>query len=378
LRFLSDSPTALIAGAGIGGLAAGIALRRAGWTVRVHERASSPRDLGFGLLLAPNALSALRELGVAGAVVSNAAAASGVEIRRLNGGLIRRFRIPIGVPTVVALRSELHGALLTAIGDDALRLGSDVVSFSDGGEGVTLHSRDGSTDTADLLIGADGVRSAIRRQLHPAEPPPRSSGFCAVRGVAYGAGHHLGELAAVGYLDDGVEAATARAGRDGDAVYWYLSMLSRDVPAGSRTPSAAVARLMTRFGAPLNAIVSATTPDDMRFDELFERDPLPSWGRGRVTLAGDAAHPMLPHTGQGAAQALEDAVTLGLALSGEVDVERALRRYEDARMRRTRKFIWIGPRIARVTTTRNVAIQMARSAAIRLAPAWMMKGKLRT
>jgi len=367
-----DSRTALIAGAGIGGLAAGVALGRAGWSVRIHERATSPRELGFGLLLAPNALSALRELGVADAVVNRPVAGSGIEIRRLSGRLIRRFDMPASLPTIVALRSELHGALLTAIGDDAWRLGSEVESFSDETGRVRVRFRDGSTDTARLLIGADGVASVIRRQLHPGEPSPRPSGFCAVRGVAYGVGPHLRDLTAVGYLDDGIEAATARAGHD--AVYWYLSMLSRDNPADSRTPAAILTRLMARFEPSLTAIVSATTPDDMRFDELFARDPLPWWGRGRVTLLGDAAHPVLPHTGQGAALGLEDAVSLGHALSAGVDVERALRRYEESRMRRTRRLIWLGPRIARVTTTRSAWIQLARSAAIRVVPAWTIKG----
>jgi 2-polyprenyl-6-methoxyphenol hydroxylase-like FAD-dependent oxidoreductase len=366
-----DSRTALIVGAGIGGLAAGVALQRAGWSVCIHERAASPRELGFGLLLARNALSALSQLGVAGTLAGRMTAGAGVEVRRLNGRVIRRFDIPARMPTVVALRSELHGALLSAVGHSVLKLGSDVVSFREGPEGVTVQLRDGGTQAGRILVGADGVNSAIRRQLHPGEPPPRPSGFCAVRGVAYGVAGCLNDLAAVAYLDDGVEAATARA--SSDAVYWYLSLLSRDIPLDARAPAALVRRLMSSFDAPLASIVSATMPDDMRFDELLMRDPLPSWGTGRVTLVGDAAHPLLPHTAQGAAQALEDAVALGVALAEPVEVESALRRYEQARMKRTRALIRLGPRIARVTTTRNAAIQMARSAAIRVAPAWMLK-----
>ena len=368
-----DSRAALIVGAGIGGLAAGVALQRAGWSVRIHERAASPRELGFGLLLAPNALSALGRLGVPDALVTSGAAGTGVEIRRLNGRLIRRFDIPAGMPTVVALRSDLYGALLSAVGENVLRLGSDVVSFSEEAEGVTVRTRDGRTHEGHVLIGADGVSSVIRQQLHRAEPPPRTSGFCAVRGVAHGVGGRLDGLAAVVYLDNGVEAATARAGSD-DAVYWYLSLLSRDVPADARTPAAIVRRLASGFEAPLASIVSATLPEDMRFDELLTRHPLPSWGAGRVTLLGDAAHPLLPHTAQGAAQALEDAVALGAALENAVDVDSALRRYEQARMKRTRALIRLGPRIARVTTTRSALIQMARSLAIRVVPPWLIKG----
>lgn len=367
---MNDSRTALIVGAGIGGLAAGLALQRAGWEIRIHERAAHPRELGFGLVLAPNALAALRELGVAQAVERDGVATTGVEIRRLNGRVIRRFNAQVGGSTIVALRPALHGALLHAVGDDALRLGSEAVSFSADATGVTLRLSDGKTDQAQVLIGADGVNSVIRHQLHPQAPPLRPSGFCAVRGVAYGISHYLGNLAAVGYLDDGLEAATVRA--SDEAVYWYFSLLSDDLADDladdSRTPIAVIERRLADSEPCLQAIVSATQPADMRFDELWQGAPLQNWGTGRVTLLGDAAHPLLPHTGQGAAQALEDAVALGLALSGAGGVEQALRKYEAIRAKRTSAFVRLGPRIARVTTTRNALIKTMRTAAIRLLP----------
>ena len=364
---MSARRRALIVGAGIGGLAAGVALRRAGWEIRVYEKASSPRELGFGVLLAPNALAALRELSVADTVTRASAAPGKVEVRRLNGTVLRRFNAQIGAPSVVALRPDLHGALLAAAGDDALRLGCEAVGFIHGHGRVAVHLQDGGQEDGDVLIGADGIRSVIRASLHPDEPPARASAYCALRGVAYGAGAHLGSLSALGYLDDGIEGGTTRAGQDG--VYWYLSLLARDVPAGIRSPRAILDRLSPGFDRPLKDVIAATQPDDMRFDELYERDPLASWGSGRVTLLGDAAHPMLPHTGQGAAQALEDGVALGLALSGNQDVEAALRRYEQVRARRTRAFVHLGRRIARVTTTRNRPVQALRTLAIRLVPA---------
>jgi salicylate hydroxylase len=208
------------------------------------------------------------------------------------------------------------------------------VGFSQDASGVTLHLKDGSREAGDALIGADGVGSSIRSCLHPDESPARPSGYCAVRGVAYGAGGYLGSLSAVGYLDDGIEAATARAGRDG--VYWYLSLLARELPADSRSPQVILNRLLPSMDGPLRAILAATAPDDIRFDELVVRDPLMSWGAGRVTLLGDAAHPMLPHLGQGANQSIEDGMALAtiLAQADRQTAPAALLAYE--RLRRER------------------------------------------
>jgi 2-polyprenyl-6-methoxyphenol hydroxylase-like FAD-dependent oxidoreductase len=344
-----------------------VALRRRGWQVRIYERAAQARELGFGLLLAPNALAALRELQVAGALAGASVSAGAVEIRRLSGALVRRFGRPLGGGAVVALRSELHGALLDAIEDASLTFGSEAAAVSDDGATVTLHRRDGRSDTAAVLIGADGVASAVRRTLHPNEPAARPSGYTALRGVAYNAIGHLGSLQAVAYFDDGIEVAMVRAGAQADAVYWYCSLLSADLPPPATAET--IARdLSRRCDSTLRGVVEATEIEDMRLDPLLQRDPLATWGSGRITLLGDAAHPVLPHTGQGAAQALEDAVALGLALDGTTPTEEALRRYERIRGRRTRSFVRLGPRIARMTTSHSRMIDLLRTAVIRIVP----------
>src|SRR4051812_38636462 len=111
----------------------------------------------------------------------------------------------------------------------------------------------------------------------------------------------------------------------------YLSLLAADVPPGARSPKSVLERYLAAFGPRFVAITEATAPNDMRVDELYERDPLNEWGIGRITLLGDAAHPVLPHTGQGAALALEDAVAFGLALERYGDTETAVRQYERVR-----------------------------------------------
>ena len=157
---------ALIVGAGIGGLAAGLALRRAGWDVRIHERTANPRELGFALALAPNAMAALGELGVADTMLAEGVATTKAEVCRTDGRVIRRFNAQVGGPIVIALRQALHGALMNAVGSDALVLGSEVVDVATTVDGVSLGSVMAEARPATWSIGADGVGSVIRRRLH--------------------------------------------------------------------------------------------------------------------------------------------------------------------------------------------------------------------
>jgi 2-polyprenyl-6-methoxyphenol hydroxylase-like FAD-dependent oxidoreductase len=360
--------TALVVGAGIGGLSAGIALRRAGWNVRIFERAATSRELGFGLLLAPNAIAALRELGVADDVLARGAAPAKAEVRRPDGTVLKRADFPppeaLGGPMVVALRQALHGVLLDAVGLDAIEFGNEAASFSATDSRVTLRLAHGQQVEGDLLVGADGVGSVIRRELHPSEPAPRSSGLVAVRGAVHGVLHHLGDLSAVYYLGPGIEAATVRASDTG--IYWFLSITRELAPAGVTDPAAVVAHLAPRFDETFRAVASATT--EMRFDELIDRDPLPSWGRGVVTLLGDAAHPMLPQTGQGAAQAIVDAARLGAVMKDHNSLDAALRAYEAERRVKTAALVAQGRRTARIMRMTNPVAIGVRDVVIRLIP----------
>ena len=360
--------TALIVGAGIGGLAAGIALRQIGWQVRIFERTSSPRELGFGLALAPNAIAALRELGIADTVVARGFEPTRGQIRRMDGTVLKRAEFPprdaLGGPMVMALRQALHGALLDAVDAETIALGREATGFTLLSGRATLHGASGDLAEGDLLVGADGVGSNVRRVLHPAEAPPRSSGLISVRGAVHGVLHHLGDLSGIYYLGPGVESAIVRASDTG--IYWFLSLARALVPPGLRDPAAIVAHVSPRFDATFRSITSAT--DDLRYDELVDRDPIPSWGRDVVTLLGDAAHPMLPHTGQGAAQAIVDAVALRNALQQDTDVARALRSYERERREKTATLVAQGRRTARLMRTQNPLVCGLREVAVRLAP----------
>jgi 2-polyprenyl-6-methoxyphenol hydroxylase-like FAD-dependent oxidoreductase len=285
---------ALIVGAGIGGLSAAIALRTAGWDVRVFERSRELRELGFGVGLAPNAMAALGELGVADVLLARTFEPTRGEMRRMDGTVLKRAAWPRGIlggPFVVAMRPALYGSLLDAVGADTVSAGSEATGFSVDGPRATLHLADGTSAEGDLLIGADGVRSVIRTQLHPSEPPPRSSRIVSVRGAVDGALTHLGDVHGLYFLGPGVESAFIRASATG--IYWFFAVAEELVPPGLRqeagmksaasTASALLAHMAPRFDDTFRAITGATS--ELRYDGvLVDRDPLPAWGTGVVTL----------------------------------------------------------------------------------------------
>jgi 2-polyprenyl-6-methoxyphenol hydroxylase-like FAD-dependent oxidoreductase len=173
-----------------------------------------------------------------------------------------------------------------------------------------------------------------------------------------------------------MEAAVVRAGPR--AAYWYMSLLTEDITLPRRDPRSLCTQFTSRLDDTFRQLTRATRDEDMRFEELFERPLLARWGHGRVTLLGDAAHPMLPHTGQGAAQAMEDAVALSLALSRFDDHAEALRQYEAVRSARTARFVRAGPRIARMTTSPSRILGRLRNAVVRLAPTWLIMRALQS
>ena len=361
--------TALIVGAGIGGLAAGIALRHRGWKIRIFEQAPEPRAVGFALSVAPNAVNALAELGLADRVTMVAWPVSRAELRNADGVALKRFNVEAALGqarSLFVLREVLHRTLLEAAGADDVAFASRITGIEVERGSVRLTLDGGRTASGDVLIGADGVNSSVRRWLHPHDPPVRDSGFVGIRGLARGAAGQMGDLSIVGYMGGGVEAGNVRASEA--AVYWFVSTRAGNAPATDARGEALLAYCAQLLDAPFRAIVSSTAIEDVRIDTLVDREAIEPWGHGPVTLLGDASQPVLPHTGQGAALALEDAVALKLAL-GSGDIVAALRRYERVRAARKRPFITRGRFIARFTTARHPVAAFARETAIRLMPA---------
>ncbi len=312
---------AVVVGGGIGGLSAAVGLHQAGWQVRVLERAPRFSEIGAGIVLWPNALRALRYLGLGEQVDAISEPQRSGGMRRPDGRWITRMdgqtlEATFGSPAIGIHRAHLHQTLLDALPAEALHAGVDVRHLSDVGE-------------ADLIIAADGIDSNLRKELWPTHPGSAYSGFTAWRGVC----HYDGYVDIGGTLGRGAEAGIVPLA-DG-RVYWYTSMKSAP---GIRHDDEKVF-VLKEFGSwhdPLPALIEATPAEGVLHHDInFLAVPMPSYVSGRVALLGDAAHAMTPHLGQGACQALEDAAVLKAAASRAGEVTEILAFYDRHRRPRS-------------------------------------------
>lgn len=334
-------------GAGIGGLALALGLARAGKRPRVYEQAPQLAEIGAGVSLSPNAVKGLRYLGV-GERLEALADEPPTQVTRhyANGKVLARFRRhntreQLGAPYLQAHRADLHDLLrgeLAALHPESLVLDKELTAVSRAADrSYVLDFADGSQARAELLVGADGLKSTVRRQVF-SEPAPEFSGFVAWRGLV--TRDELG----------------ARQSRPGSMVFVAPGRMFVRYPvrhgelqnfvAFSRVECwtaegwsqtgdiDAVRDVFSDFHHDARVVLGAFSGERCHKWGLFSRDPLPRWVQGRATVLGDAAHPMLPWFGQGAATAIEDAVILCRALLEFEDADEALRRYENARRAR--------------------------------------------
>ena len=323
----------LIIGGGIAGLATAIALRRQGTDAQVYERAAALREVGAGLSLWRNALVALDALGVGDACRALSAPYAGAALRRWDGRVLvspaeTELKRLVGEVGLVLHRAALQRILAEALGAEHLHLGRTCLNVQDSPHGVTTTFEGLGDVHADGLVGADGLHSTVRRAILGAEEPVYS-GYTAWRGVTTfdHAALVVGESWGPGQRFGQVPMAHGE-------VYWFAT---QNAPADAHAhggEKAEVLRLFGRWHQPIPSLVEGTDASAVLRNDIYDRPPARTWSRGRVTLVGDAAHPMTPNLGQGACQALEDAVVLARAVGDAPDIAGAWQVYE--RTRRSR------------------------------------------
>jgi 2-polyprenyl-6-methoxyphenol hydroxylase-like FAD-dependent oxidoreductase len=359
---------AIIVGAGIGGLTAAIALRRMGIEAHVFEREPEFREAGAGISLWPNAVNPLRRLGVADAIKAAGEQAIEGSLRSWTGeplgpAVAEHFERTFGAPLIVVHRASLQAALRAALPADAVALGHEAVAVEQDGFGAAVRFSDGSFERGDLVIGADGIRSRVRAAV-VGDGEPRYSGYTAWRGIVSMDTSLANQVLLGESWGPASLFGVARLG--GSQAYWWASV--RAVRKGGGTADEEKEALLRRFAGwhpTVSALIEATVPEAIIRTPLYDRKPSARWTEGRVVLLGDAAHPMLPNLGQGACQAIEDAVALGDALQADANPPAALARYGAVRAKRANAIVRRSRQMARIAHLANPLAVLARNALLR-------------
>lgn len=325
----------MIIGAGPAGLAVAIGLRRAGFEVAVYERAAAPKRAGNGLTLWPNGLAALDAIGAGDAVRAVARTCPGMAMRSSTGKLLYELDEPgmddAGGNGVALHRADLTEALagvLRELAGDVIHYGARCTGARTSGDSAVADFADGGHTTADLVVAADGINSAVRRSCGLGGDL-RFAGFTVWRGtIAYDLPPTPGTMTMGGAGQFGIWNLPR------ERVYWFASM-----PSAQGVHRKGASRPPEEFASwhdPIPGLIAATPAEEISVTDIYDSAPLPAWSHGRVVLAGDAAHPSLPNMGQGTSQAFEDAAVLAACLTETSEITQALRTYERGRRARAR------------------------------------------
>jgi salicylate hydroxylase len=331
-----------VIGGGLGGLAAALSLYRAGFEVDLYEQAPELNEVGGGINMGPNAARILYRLGLGEGLDRDGVKPQGMHQRRwddgrtLQKGPLNPLCIELyDAPHMTLHRADLQRIIASGLPRERVHLGHRLTALADRGDRVKAEFANGHGTTADILVGADGIHSTVRTLLFGAEDP-QFAGCVAYRGLV-----PVERIADLG-LEPGNQSWLGPGAHlvhyfvSGGRLLNFVGWTEHDTwNREDWTDRATVERALAAFEGwhpQIRRIISEA--DTCFIWALFDRDPLPRWSIGRVTLLGDACHPMYPFMAQGAAQAIEDGAALTTLLSAGGDPVAALRRYEQIRLPR--------------------------------------------
>lgn len=335
--------TIAIIGGGIGGIAAGVALLQAGFTVRVFERASQLREAGAGVILWPNATGILRELGALSEVLSQGQCSTHFLVRSFSGGLLMNIGTAAAdMPTVGLHRADLLRALARLLPPECVCVGHELHTVRFIGGKAFLRFSNGESFVCDGIVGADGIHSRIRTGLLGASPPAYR-GYAIFRGLvdapaALSPGHN-GES-----WGPGQRFGILAVGKN--KVCWYATANTPDPRQLAEGRKQNLQQLFRGWHHPIPELIAAANEDEILLNSACDLGTSRSWSDKPVTLLGDAAHALTPNLGQGACMALEDAFVLAKCLRAHSSVGDGFRRYERLRFPAVRSAVlrsrWLG------------------------------------
>lgn len=365
-----------IIGAGIGGLSAAIALQ--GHDITIFEKRSRFKPLGTGIGIGSNAMLALSSIGLAEWVKDYGHSLSLQKLLDADGRLLNTidfgaFKRLYGQENITIHRGDLHQVLYDACSAANFVFNKKCISVQQKTNEVLVSFEDGTTDRFDLLIAADGIYSKIRQTICPGITP-QYAGYTCWRGIAEQPAE-LEQHTSVELWGAGKRIGYAPLANG--AFYWFACINARrNDPFYKGLSQREVAYLFSGFPAEVQEFIQATPDEAFLHHDLYDIEPPDSYVEGRIVLLGDAAHATTPNMGQGAGQAIEDAVTLG-SLIKSLPLEEALDHYNNLRVPHTKKVVRISRQIGRLAQLQNPVLANGRNALTPFIPSRLLLWRLK-
>lgn len=372
----------IVIGGGIAGLCTAIALRNKGFEAEVYESAVQLKEAGAGLGVGANALKAMQRLGIGDKLLEKGRVLKAARIVNEKGELIAKtdsvkVSSLFGTDNITIHRADLLHILAESLPDGCIRTNKKCVGISQQpGGGVLVSFQDGTTTTGDGLIAADGIRSSIRQQLIP-EAVPRYAGYTCWRSVVKGV--------PTGYETGAFTETWGSKGRfgivplQGDRIYWFacVNAASPRDPKLSGFRTKELIELFSGYHAPIRELLERTDDGALLHNDIYDLKPINRFAFGSVVLVGDAAHVTTPNLGQGAGQAMEDAVFLAECLARHSVVEEAFARFEQLRLSRTHKIVNTSWTLGKVAQLESKLLCSLRNGLFRAIPTKVSERQLR-
>lgn len=343
----------LIIGAGISGLASALMLEKIGYKPVIFEKSDCSRNDGGGLTLWSNATDALHSMGLLEEIYQNSKVISESTLKTSSGQTLatiplRELATKYGTHTVGILRANLHHILASNLKQTEIKKGYRLVDLKETNEEVIARFENGHEQAGDLLLGADGIYSAVRNKIFP-NNSLRFSGYEAWRGISTYTDQYTKSGLAFEAWGNGMRFGFIPM--SDSLVYWFATRNTSENLSEGQISKEQLIHTFREFVEPVPTVIKVTKEKDITRNVIYDLKPLQNWSKGKVLLIGDAAHPTTPNLGQGACMALEDAVILAQTLEKGNSISHTVKTFEDMRMDRA-KFIvnssWVLGKIAQI------------------------------
>ena len=367
-----------IIGAGIGGLTTAIALQQKGFEVEIFEASPEFKKAGSGINLAINAMQVYRRLGIYDTIFEAGSYTSKMivcnkDLKALSEVDLIAFETTFNAKTVAIHRATLHQILLDELSNVPIHLNKKLKSLEQIANKVELSFEDGTRHTAELLIGADGIHSAVRKSIFQNTETRRAKQIC-WRGITNTKlpatfQVELNELWGIGKRFGFVHI-------NKDEVYWYALSNFKNDPK-SEFKDVDLSSLFADFHPIINKLITETPKENILTNEIADLKPIDTWYKGNVCLLGDAAHATTPNMGQGACQAIESALALSICLAKENDHQKAFARFQNVRKKKAIQVVANSWKVGKLSQTQNPFFNKFRDLVIPLVPKSLTKKQSR-